>query len=44
MPRARGGWWEVEAHSEFLGLLVTTPEYWVAVWRKRWAAGLWSSE
>ena len=27
-----------------LGLLVTAPEYWAAVWRKRSAAGLWDSE
>ena len=44
MPRATGGWWEVEARSEFLGLLVTAPEYWAAVWRKRHVAGLWDSE
>ena len=27
MPRAMGGWWEEEARSELLGLLVTAPEY-----------------
>ena len=43
MPRATGGWWE-EARSELLGLLVTAPEYWAAVWRKRRVAGLWDSE
>ena len=44
MPRATGGWWEEEAHSELLGLLVTAQEYWAAVWRKRRVAVLWDSE
>ena len=44
MPRATGGWWEEEACSEFLGLLVTTTEHRAAVWRKRHVAGLWDSE
>ena len=44
MPRAMGGWWEEEAHSEFLGLLLNAPDYWAAVWRKRHVAGLWVSE
>ena len=39
-----GSWWEGEAHSELLGLLVTSPEHQSAVWRKRHAASLWDSE
>ena len=34
----------MEARSEFLRLLVTAPEYWAAVWRKRRVAGLRDSE